>query len=269
MSLDQEAPRRPSSAETAIERLLQIMARLRDPEDGCKWDLAQDFATIAPHTIEEAYEVSDAIERKDMVELKDELGDLLFQVVFHAQMADEAGEFDFSAVATRISNKMEARHPHVFGDQSGQMTEGRWEALKAEERDQKGAVSALDGVALALPAAMRAQKLQKRAARVGFDWPDISGPKTKIIEEIEELEAARSDAEKQEEAGDFLFSAINLVRAFGIDAEEALRNANRKFERRFRAMEQLSECKFASLDLDAQEELWQQVKLYERDAQSD
>ncbi|WP_394727676.1 nucleoside triphosphate pyrophosphohydrolase [Altererythrobacter sp. GH1-8] len=254
--LDQDSP---------IERLLAIMARLRDPVKGCEWDCAQSFETIAPYTIEEAYEVFDAIERGDMVELKDELGDLLFQVVFHARMAQEAGYFCFEDVAERISEKMEARHPHIFGDQSGQMTEGRWEALKAKERNEKGAQSALDGVALALPAGMRAQKLQKRAARVGFDWPDTQGPKAKILEEIEELQAASSEQEQTEEAGDFLFAAINLVRAYGIDAEAALRSANRKFERRFRAMEDAAGGSFAKLDLDAQEALWQQVKAAETD----
>ncbi|XUU60006.1 nucleoside triphosphate pyrophosphohydrolase [Erythrobacter sp. HA6-11] len=249
-----------------MERLLGIMAKLRDPETGCEWDLSQSFQTIAPYTIEEAYEVFEAIERSDMQELKDELGDLMFQVVFHAQMAKEAGEFSFDDVVRRISDKMEARHPHIFGDQSGQMTEGRWEALKEEERSAKGAESALDGVALALPAAMRAQKLQKRAARVGFDWPDTDGPKAKIVEELEELERATSQAEMCEEAGDFLFAAINLVRAYGVDAEEALRAANLKFERRFKAMERIADDKFASLSLEEQESLWVRVKSEERKA---
>lgn len=251
-------------AESSIARLLEVMRRLRDPGHGCEWDLAQDFKTIAPYTIEEAYEVFDAIDRQDMTDLKDELGDLLFQVVFHAQMAAEAGHFDFEDVAARIVDKMEARHPHIFGDQHGQMTEGRWEALKAEERAHKGAKSALEGVALALPAAMRAQKLQKRAARVGFDWPDKEGPKSKVLEEIEELERASSEAELAEEAGDFLFAAINLVRAYGVDAEQALRDANRKFEKRFRMMEAQAGGNFAELDLDAQEALWQQVKAQEK-----
>ena len=251
-------------AQASISRLLDIMSRLRNPQSGCEWDLAQDFSTIAPYTIEEAYEVFDAITCEDMTELKDELGDLLFQVVFHARMAEEAGHFTFHDVAERISQKMEARHPHIFGDQSGQMTESRWEALKAEERAEKGAASAMDGVALALPAAMRAQKLQKRAARVGFDWPDKEGPKAKIHEEIEELDGANSEAERTEEAGDFLFAAINLVRAYGVDAEAALRAANIKFERRFRAMESAANGKFSELDLDSQEELWQRVKTEEK-----
>ena len=175
-----------------LNRLLSIMARLRDPESGCEWDTAQTFGTIAPYTIEEAYEVADAIERGAMDDLKDELGDLLLQVVFHARMAEEAGDFAFEDVARSISDKMEARHPHIFGDEGGTMGEARWEDLKAAERSVKGAESALEGVALALPALMRAQKLQKRAARTGFDWPDPSGSEAKIIEEIEELKSASS-----------------------------------------------------------------------------
>lgn len=241
-------------------RLLEIMARLRNPQSGCEWDLTQDFASIAPYTIEEAYEVADAIERQDMQDLRDELGDLLFQVVFHARMAEEAGKFAYDDVVKAISDKMEARHPHIFGNQTGQMDEKRWEALKANERAAKGAQSALDGVAKALPALMRAQKLQKRAARTGFDWPDKNGPKDKILEEIQELEAASSEKEIAEEAGDFLFAAVNLVRAYGVDAENALRAANLKFERRFRAMEDLAGPEFPSLTLDQQEALWQQVK---------
>ncbi|NVE94019.1 nucleoside triphosphate pyrophosphohydrolase [Altererythrobacter lutimaris] len=268
LSLGEDAPSLGRSSENneQIDRLLGIMAKLRDPETGCQWDLAQSFKTIAPYTIEEAYEVFEAIEREDLHELKDELGDLLFQVVFHARMAEEAGEFSFHDVAQSISDKMEARHPHIFGDQSGEMTERRWEALKEGERSAKGAESALDGVALALPAAMRAQKLQKRAARVGFDWPDTDGPKSKILEELEELEAATSQAEMSEEAGDFLFAAVNLVRAYGVDAEEALRSANLKFERRFKAMEKIANGKFASLSLEEQEELWVRVKSEEKSA---
>jgi ATP diphosphatase len=238
-----------------IARLLRIMARLRDPQDGCEWDVAQNFATIAPYTIEEAYEVSDAIARDDMHDLLGELGDLLFQVVFHARMAEEAGHFAFDDVAKAISDKMEARHPHVFGD-------GRspgWEALKAGERAEKGATSAMDGVAKALPALLRAEKLQKRAARVGFDWPDTDGPAAKLAEEVEELKSAEA-AKQLEEAGDVLFAAVNLVRAYGISPEEALRATNDKFERRFRAMEVLAGGTFASLTLDEQEALWQQVK---------
>lgn len=242
-----------------LTRLLAIMTRLRDPEHGCEWDLAQDFASIAPYTIEEAYEVADAIERADMADLRGELGDLLLQVVFHARIAEEAGHFAFADVARSIADKMESRHPHIFGDQTGSMGEMRWENLKQAEREAAGATSAMDGVAGALPGLMRAQKLQKRAARVGFDWPDREGPRAKIIEEIEELEEASSDS-REEEAGDLLFAAVNLVRAYGIDAEAALRAANVKFERRFRAMETLSQGTFPDLTLDQQEELWQAVK---------
>jgi len=242
-----------------LTRLLSIMARLRDPERGCEWDVAQNFATIAPYTIEEAYEVADAIARSDMAELRGELGDLLLQVVFHARMAEEAGHFDFDDVARTISDKMEARHPHVFGDGKS----AGWEEIKAQERGEKGHRSAMDGVALALPALMRAEKLQKRAARDGFDWPDREGPADKVREEIMELAEASPD-NTFEEAGDLLFAAVNLVRAYGISPEEALRAANDKFERRYRAMEDLASEGFASLPLDEQEELWQRVKAAER-----
>lgn len=246
-----------------IDRLLRIMARLRDKERGCEWDTAQTFSTIAPYTIEEAYEVADAIEREDMDELRGELGDLLFQVVFHAQMANEAGHFGFDEVARTISDKMEARHPHIFGSEDGVMEESRWEDLKAAERHAEGSTSAMDGVASALPALLRAQKLQKRAARHGFDWPDTEGPRAKVVEEIEELDTATPD-QRAEEAGDFLFAAVNLVRAYGIDAEEALRAANRKFERRFREMEELAGGDFEQRNLEQQEELWQEVKRREK-----
>jgi ATP diphosphatase len=249
-----------------IDRLLAIMARLRDPQNGCEWDLAQSFASIAPYTIEEAYEVADAINRTDMADLKDELGDLLLQVVFHARMAEEAGHFAFPDVAAAISSKMQSRHPHIFGDDAGTMDEIRWEDLKADERAARGTTSALDGVALALPALMRAQKLQKRAARTGFDWPDPSGSEAKITEEIEELKTAISDQAKVEEAGDLLFAVVNFVRAHGISAEDALRAANAKFERRFRGMEALAAndgSDFSTLTLDVQEEFWQRVKAKE------
>ena len=242
-----------------LNRLLAIMARLRDPERGCEWDLAQDFASIAPYTLEEAYEVADAIAREDMADLRDELGDLLLQVVFHARMAQEAGLFAFEDVARSIADKMEARHPHIFGDEDGTMGETRWETLKAAERESKGSTSSMDGIALALPALLRAQKLQKRAARDGFDWPDTNGPEAKIIEEIEELKSAPAEM-MEEEAGDFLFAAVNFVRAHGIDAESALRAANAKFERRYRAMESKAAGGFAELSLDEQEALWQAVK---------
>lgn len=244
-----------------LNRLLRIMARLRDKENGCEWDVAQNFATIAPYTIEEAYEVADAIARNDMDDLKGELGDLLLQVVFHARMAEEEGHFTFDDVAKAIADKMEARHPHVFGDEASP----GWETLKARERDQKGASSAMDGVARALPALLRAEKLQKRAARQGFDWPDTDGPAAKLAEEIEELNEAGSKQARIQEAGDVLFAAVNLVRAYGISPEEALRTTNDKFERRYRAMEALSEGKFADLSLQRQEELWQAVKRAETD----
>ena len=251
-----------------LQRLLSIMARLRDPVAGCEWDRAQSFETIAPYTIEEAYEVADAISRRDLVDLRSELGDLLFQVVFHARMAEEAGHFAFADVASAIATKMEQRHPHIFGNPSLDASvastdrEQRWEAIKAVERAAAGATSALDGVAHALPALMRAEKLQKRAARVGFDWPDPSGPAAKVVEEMAELAEAQTKAEQIAEAGDLLFAAVNLVRANGIAPEEALRGANAKFERRFRAMEALNPA-FATLTLDQQEALWQRVKTSE------
>ncbi|MCB2047140.1 MAG: nucleoside triphosphate pyrophosphohydrolase [Novosphingobium sp.] len=251
-----------------IDRLLSIMARLRDPLTGCEWDRAQDFSTIAPYTIEEAYEVADAIAREDLAALRDELGDLLLQVVFHARMAEETGTFAFEDVAASIADKLEARHPHIFGDGDEHETQTeRWETLKSQERAAKGATGALDGVALALPALMRAEKLQKRAARAGFDWPDTQGPAGKIAEELDELSAAANDAERIEEAGDLLFAAVNLVRHYGVAPEDALRASNAKFEARFRAMEQLAAdqgMQFASLSLDEQEALWLAAKRSER-----
>lgn len=247
----------------SVDRLLSIMARLRDPVRGCEWDLAQDFTTIAPYTIEEAYEVADAVARGAMDDLRGELGDLLLQVVFHARMAEEAGHFTFDDVAETISDKMEARHPHIFGNETGTMTASRWEDLKAAERERAGASSAMDGIALALPALLRAEKLQKRAARDGFDWPDASGPANKLREEMDEL--ARAALEKRmEEAGDLLFAAVNLVRAYGVSPEDALRAANAKFERRYREMERLAGRRLADLSLEDQESLWQQVKSSEQ-----
>lgn len=250
-----------------IDRLLAIMARLRDPMSGCEWDRAQDFATIAPYTIEEAYEVADAIERQDMGSLRDELGDLLLQVVFHARMAEELKLFGFDDVAAAISDKLEARHPHIFGnDATGDAQTDRWERLKADERTARGATSAIDGIALSLPALMRAEKLQKRAARIGFDWPEPSGAADKVREEMAELEDA-SEAQRLEEAGDLLFSAVNLVRLYGIAPEDALRAANAKFERRFRTMEELATAEgkdFAGQTLDVQESYWRAVKASER-----
>lgn len=253
---------RSSDMNTNLSRLLSIMARLRDPQRGCEWDCAQTFATIAPYTIEEAYEVDDAISRGDMAALKEELGDLLLQVVFHARMAEELGIFAFDDVAAAIADKMEARHPHVFGDETdeGQSREDRWERAKAGERQSKGAQGALDGVALALPALMRAEKLQKRAARQGFDWPDADGAVQKVVEEIQELDEASSEPERIAEAGDLLFAAVNVVRKYGVAPEDALRAANTKFERRFRAMEALADGRFATLSLDEQEALWRAVK---------
>lgn len=252
-----------------IDRLLAIMTRLRDPHRGCEWDRAQDFETIAPYTIEEAYEVADAIERRDMDALKDELGDLLLQVVFHARIAEEAGHFTFEDVAAAISAKLEQRHPHIFGTDADDTTTQaeRWETLKARERAAGGATSALDGVALALPALMRAEKLQKRAARVGFDWPDPEGPKAKVLEELDELASAQNDKERLAEAGDLLFAAVNVARSHGIAAEDALRAANARFEWRFRHMEDMAKGdgrNFADLPLEEQEIYWQAAKESER-----
>lgn len=249
------------SVTDSIDRLLSIMATLRDPERGCEWDRAQSFDTIVPHTIEEAYEVADAVARGSVPDLRDELGDLLFQVVFQARIAEEEGHFDFASVATAIADKLEARHPHIFGEETTFVDDrdARWEALKAKERAARGDNSAMDGVALGLPALMRAQKLQKRAARDGFDWPDHTGPEAKLLEEIEELREATPE-ERLSEAGDLLFAAVNLIRSYGIDAEEALRHGNSKFERRYRAMEAAANGEFAGLSLDAQERLWLGVK---------
>ena len=252
-----------------LDRLVAIMARLRDPATGCEWDRAQTFASIAPYTIEEAYEVAEAIERGDVAELREELGDLLLQVVFHARIAEEAGHFALDDVAAAIVAKLEARHPHIFGGEpdTGQSQPRRWEEAKARERAAKGASSAMDGVATALPALLRADKLQRRAARDGFDWPDREGPRDKLLEEIAELAAAASDEDILAEAGDLLFAAVNLVRSHGVAAEDALRAANAKFERRYRAMEALAEERgrsFAQLDLQTQEALWQAVKAAER-----
>jgi ATP diphosphatase len=234
------------------------MARLRDPKTGCEWDSVQTFATIAPYTIEEAYEVADAIARNDMADLKDELGDLLLQVVFHARIAEEAGAFDLNDVVTNISDKMERRHPHIFGD-AAEGGHYLWEQIKAEERAAKAHQGALDGVALGLPALLRAEKLQKRAARTGFDWPDAAGPRAKVSEELAEADEAAGD-QKAEEIGDLLFAVVNWARHEGIDAEAALRTANAKFERRFKAMEAEAGETFEALDLDAKEALWQAVK---------
>jgi ATP diphosphatase len=244
------------STASGIDRLLQIMARLRDPETGCPWDLEQNFETIAPYTIEEAYEVADAIARQDLAALKDELGDLLLQVVFHAQMANESRDFCFDDVAHAISDKMERRHPHVFGD----ALTLDWEGIKEEERQALDDPSALAGVALGLPALLRAEKLQKRAARTGFDWPDPEGARAKVIEEIAEIDAARDPDALEDEMGDLLFAVVNWARKLGIDPEAALRRGNRKFEQRFRQIETMGGAGFSALSLDQKESLWGDAK---------
>lgn len=266
-----------------ISRLIEIMARLRDPETGCPWDVEQDFASIAPYTIEEAYEVADAIERGDMADLKEELGDLLLQPVYHAQMAAEAGHFDFEDVVYAITRKLVRRHPHVFGKEEVQQPESVkhvWERIKAEEaaakaaeRQAKGqtavASSILENVPGTLPALTRAQKLQSKAAKVGFDWPDLQPVMAKIEEEWDELKAeiAKPDtdasAEIAEEFGDFLFSVVNLARHLGVDPEHALRRTNAKFVRRFHHIERTleeTERNLESASLDEMETIWQAAK---------
>ena len=252
-----------------IEKLLEIMSRLRNPDGGCPWDLEQDFSTIAPYTIEEAYEVADAIDRNDMDDLEGELGDLLLQVVFHARMGEEAGHFDFESVAGKINDKMIRRHPHVFGDAEARdaaRVEGSWERIKAEERAGNGDDSALAGIALALPALKRAQKLGKRAATVGFDWPDAAGPADKVREELEEVAEAAGGVDREalaEEIGDLLFAVANLARHHKVDPEAALSDANTKFEQRFRALEAVvteQGNRVEDLSLDELEAVWQRVK---------
>ncbi|MBT3915065.1 MAG: nucleoside triphosphate pyrophosphohydrolase [Rhodospirillaceae bacterium] len=259
-----------------IERLIYIMERLRDPEGGCPWDIEQTYETIAPYTIEEAYEVADAIDHKDMAALKDELGDLLLQVIYYTQMAAEDKAFTFDEVVEAISEKMVRRHPHVFGstdvENAAQQTLA-WEELKAKERAEKSdetgdSGGVLAGVAKGLPALLRAFKLQKRAARVGFDWPDVDGAHDKLKEELDELAEEISKPEKDEallidEFGDVLFSTVNLARKLGIDPEAALRHGNVKFERRFNYIEQgLTKAgqKFEDVSLEEMEELWQEAK---------
>ena len=246
------------------------MASLRNPDGGCPWDCEQDFASIAPYTVEEAYEVADAIARGDMSSLRDELGDLLFQVAFHAQMASEAGEFDFDDVADSICSKMIRRHPHVFGNEEERAkgaVAGSWERIKASERAATTeSASVLDGIALSLPALKRAEKLGKRAGSSGFDWPDIEGVREKIDEELGELDETLQgeDAAKvAEELGDLLFSVVNLARHLKIDPEQALVGANRKFDRRFRCMEaEVNECgsSLEDLDIESLEAKWQAAK---------
>jgi nucleoside triphosphate diphosphatase len=240
-----------------IERLLAIMAALRTPGSGCPWDLEQDFATIAPYTIEEAYEVADAIRRGDLAALKDELGDLQLQVVYHARIAEEIGAFDLDDVMASICAKMIRRHPHIFGDDAHSPG---WEALKAAERHEAEDKSALAGVALALPALKRAEKLQRRAARIGFDWPDSGGPRAKIDEELAEIDAAATPDERAAELGDLLFSVVNYARHLDIDPEAALRDASTRFEQRFRKVEEIAEKPLKDMDIDALEALWQRAK---------
>ncbi|BDW88928.1 nucleoside triphosphate pyrophosphohydrolase [Thalassospira tepidiphila] len=264
----------------AINELLDVMAKLRNPDGGCPWDLEQDFSTIAPYTIEEAYEVADAIADNDMPELCNELGDLLLQVVFHAQMAKEAGHFEFEDVANSIVSKMISRHPHVFGDGDATTTDGvnqTWEKIKAAERARKAEDkgherhSALDGVASALPALMRAEKLTKRAARVGFDWPSTDEVFDKLHEEIDELKAEMTEnpdpARLQDELGDMLFVMANLARKIGVDPEVALRGANHKFTKRFHFIEdELARDGRTAADSDLAEmdSLWNLAKKTER-----
>jgi MazG family protein len=259
----------------AIERVLAVMARLRDPDSGCPWDVQQDFDSIAPHTVEEAYEVADAIARGDHAGLRDELGDLLLQVVFHAQMAKEAGLFDFDDVAAGLENKLLHRHPHVFGelaDQPDVDVAEIWETQKRAERNATGEESALDAVTHGLPALLRAQKLQKRAARVGFDWAEAAPVFDKLAEEVAELQAAHNAGDSAavgEELGDLLFAAVNLARHLEVDAETALCAATGKFDRRFRYIEtqlrtegrRMRDCTLAELD-----QIWEQAKRGERDA---
>lgn len=245
-----------------IMPLAEVMARLRDPETGCPWDIEQDFASIAPYTIEEAYEVADAIARDDMAALRDELGDLLLQVAFHSRMAEQAGHFTMQDVIDGITAKMIRRHPHVFGDGTRREDgHAQWEAIKAAERAEKEPdPSAMAGVAIALPALLRAEKLQKRAARTGFDWPELGSVLDKIAEELAEVQDAPDAAAREEEVGDLLFAVVNLARHLKIDPEEALRKGNAKFEKRFRGMEALAGESFAGLSLEAKEALWQRVK---------
>jgi ATP diphosphatase len=245
------------SAAEALAALAAIMARLRDPKTGCEWDTQQTFATIAPYTIEEAYEVDDAIRRGDMAALEDELGDLQLQVVFHARMAEEQGAFDLADVIAAIAAKMRRRHPHIFGDAA---KSPGWEALKAAERESHADPSVLAGVALALPALKRAEKIQRRAARIGFDWPDADGPRQKIDEELGEIERAETEAERAAEVGDLLFAAVNYARHLGVNPETALREATARFEQRFRKVEEIADKPLKDMNIDELEALWQRAK---------
>ena len=257
----------------ATQAMLDVMAKLRDPDGGCPWDVEQNFRTIAPYTIEEAYEVADAIDREDMPALKEELGDLLFQVAFHARMAEELGAFDFAGVAQALADKMIERHPHVFSEagdgRSAEQQTVAWETLKAEKRAAKGAPSLLDDVAMALPALMRAEKLTKRAARINFDWPSSTEVLAKLDEELAELKAAEASGDQDhiaEEMGDILFVMANLARKLKVDPEEALRRANAKFTRRFQYIERaLAEAgRTGPQPLDDMEALWLEAKRAEK-----
>jgi len=246
-------------APSPFERLRAVMDRLRDPETGCDWDRVQTFRSIAPYTIEEAYEVADAIERDDADALRDELGDLQLQVVFHARIAEDLGLFDVNDVLRGIVAKMERRHPHIFGDGAN----SGWETIKANERAALADTSALAGVARALPALSRAEKIGKRASRVGFDWPDAGGARAKVIEELAELDEAASDGHRQEELGDLLFAVTNLARHLRIDPEAALRQATDKFERRFRQVEATASASLSGLSAEELDRLWRDVKAAE------
>ncbi len=249
-----------------MERLLWVMAALRNPDGGCPWDLEQDFKSIVPYTIEEAYEVADAIDRDDMNDLKEELGDLLLQSVYHAQMASEKGLFDFDDVALAVADKMIARHPHVFGDQAAADADAVmdiWEAQKSKEKGAQTSKSALDGVTVGLPALLRASKLQKKAAKTGFEWTDLESCFAKFEEELDELKDAKTPEEIEDELGDVLFCLVNYARMQGINPEEALRKTNQKFIRRFQGMEDMAakqNKKLADLGLDELLDLWVQQK---------
>lgn len=257
-----------------LQRLLTIMKTLRDPQVGCPWDRKQTFATIAPYTLEETYEVLDAIERQDYADLRDELGDLLFQVVFYAQMGQEQGLFDFDQVCNAISDKLERRHPHIFGEAEAAdsaAVSARWEQLKAGERAEKALHSALDDIPNALPALMKAHKIQKRCAAVGFDWNTLGPVVGKVYEELDEVmheaqQAVVDEQKLEEEIGDLLFATVNLSRHLGHKAEKALQVANRKFERRFRQVEEIVQSRGLTMQeatLEQMEEAWQQVKRLE------
>ncbi len=263
----------------SIQHLVEIMRALRDPDSGCPWDLEQDFQSLIPYTIEEAYEVADAIERSDIDDIKSELGDLLFQIIFYSQLAQEQQKFDFNDVVESINDKLTRRHPHVFADAKVKDAEEQaeeWEKIKQQERKTKAASSSatlshLDDVSRTLPSLMRAEKLQKRAAKEGFDWPNINGVMAKVVEELaevqQELDAKVQEHEKLEgEIGDLFFSCINLSRHAGVDAEQSLRKANLKFERRFRSVEKLAAAKnqqINEMSVEELETLWQEVKQLE------